>query len=390
MGKIFKLTYAYITDLFIKYRQIYYKMAGNQQIKNLINRQRSAEGSGYINRLIEVPASEDIELYKKSSSLEKNEGIFGLEEDLDINLDGIMQLTQLMVFSNRIAKIEKRNREKNNIKDATEYEKKALTIKNMAMRLLITNIFVYNNVLLEEDEISFGIRKDKNNLDTFVIDCPTLGQFCVHFGNSKKDIMEEAEKQISSILKTLEKEKRISNDERIELEQKEILPKYGDEEKNDSRKLFEYCSAIPLVGYRKDINEKQKTVFYEGDLLKECMQKYKNIFYGDIDEDSIRDILKCGELNVRELYYLAIKLGCNKSALCKIVDVGQELTPKQDESEKKHKNQKIEPKPEESLRDIGNQCIEATTIEERNVAKQIESKITSKDLEKFDIEDNNN
>ena len=292
-------------------------LSKEENLKDFILEQREKNKSGFTNSLIEIPETDIKYTLKKEyiSNANNISGELGVISPEDQTHE-IKNMALLTLMSNRLSKYYKYEVENNKSLDDktkeqyTKEKRRLLLSKDNATSDLIASLYVlektggkkYSNLF------SYGNRKYDNQKDTFTIDLPYVGQISVHFGNKKEFILQDAKNKAISILerkKELGQIKENNFNKIIEqLDTNGILPDY-------TGKLFEYVSALPIE--------------YIGPHTKEKINKLSldNKNPKQIKTEDIERIYRSG-LNVREAYYLAIKLGFPKSKLIEVLNVYNE------------------------------------------------------------------
>lgn len=290
----------------------YLSKEGN--LKDFILEQREKNKSGLKNSLIEVPETDIKYTLKKEyisnvSNVTGELGTISSEEQAH----EIKNMALLTLMSNRLSKYYKYEVENNkSLDDKTKEEytkekRRLLLSKDTATSDLIASLYVLEKTGGKKYSkfFSYGNRKDDNGKDTFTIDLPYVGQISVHFGNKKEFILEDAKNKATSILERKKELGQIKESKFNELSDKldvdSILPEY-------TGKLFEYVSALPIEYIGPNTKEKVSRLSLDNKSPKQ------------IKTEDIERISRSG-LNVREAYYLAIKLGFSKDKLEEVIKV---------------------------------------------------------------------
>lgn len=285
-----------------------------ESLKDFILEQREKNKAGFKNSLIEVPEA-DIKYTLKKEYISNVSNVTGELGTISPEKQAheIKNMALLTLMSNRLSKYYKYEVENNkSLDDETkeEYTKEKrslLLIKDNATSDLIASLYVLEKTGGKKysNFFSYGNRKDDNGKDTFTIDLPYVGQISVHFGNKKEFILEDAKNKATSILERKKELGQIKeskfNELTTTLEVDNILPNY-------TGKLFEYVSALPIEYIGPHTREKINRLSLEGKNSKQ------------IKTEDIERISRSG-LNVREAYYLAIKLGFSKDKLEEVIKV---------------------------------------------------------------------
>lgn len=291
-------------------------LSKESNLDNFILNQREKNKSGLANSLIELPKS-DIKYALKTDYLSNSGNSNGEIGTInpDMQAHEIKNITLLMLMSNRLCKYYKHELETNDSLDEktkAEYSKnkrKLLLSKDNATSDLIASLYVLEKTGGKKysNFFSYGNSKDDSNRDTFTIDLPCFGQICVHFGNMKNLILEDAKRKATSILERKKELGQIKESKFKELTcslDNNILPEY-------TGKLFEYVSALPLEFIGPNTKEKVNKLGLNTKSVKQ------------VKTDDIQRISRSG-LNAREAYYLAVKLGFSKKQLEDVVKVYNE------------------------------------------------------------------
>lgn len=289
-------------------------LSKEENLKDFILDQREKNKAGFKNSLIEVPEA-DIKYTLKKEYISNVSDITGELGTIfpEEQAREIKNMALLALMSNRLSKYYKYEVENNKSLDDktkeeyTKQKRSLLLSKDNATSDLIASLYVlektggkkYSNLF------SYGNRKDDNGKDTFTIDLPYVGQISVHFGNKKEFILEDAKNKATSILERKKELGQIKESKFNELTDKldvnSVLPNY-------TGKLFEYVSALPIEYIGPNTKEKVSRLSLEGKSSKQ------------IKTEDIERISRSG-LNVREAYYLAIKLGFSKDKLEEVIKV---------------------------------------------------------------------
>lgn len=292
-------------------------LSKQSNLKDFILEQREKNKSGLRNSLIEIPETDIKYTLKKEyiSNVGNISGEIGTISPEDQAYE-IKNMALLTLMSNRLSKYYKYEVENNKSLDDktkeqyTKEKRRLLLSKDNATSDLIASLYVlektggkkYSNLF------SYGNRKDDNENDTFTIDLPYVGQISVHFGNKKEFILQNAKNKAISILerkKELGQIKENNFNKIIEqLNTNSILPDY-------TGKLFEYVSALPIEYIGPHTKEKISKLSLDTKNPKQ------------VKTEDIERIYRSG-LNIREAYYLAIKLGFSKAKLAEVLKVYNE------------------------------------------------------------------
>lgn len=293
------------------------KMSMNE-VRDMVMRRRRADWRHNLpgNSLIEIPNNLFEELKNTYIIRDKDcvSGPVGCAETSVEQLDGITNMALLMYLSNCL-----KNKYMQLMDQDISDEKKELYRENKNVVLgwkddATTNIIATMYVLSKTDEeyenyFSYGNRIDDEGKSTFVVDLPYIGQLCVHYGNKKEMIVNNAHELIKQILQKKLKLGQITEEQlkdiTSELDPNSILPDF-------QGKLYEYVGAMPIE--------------YIGENVKKCRAKIGNKLPEEITSEDIQ-IMREEGLNPRELYYFFIKIGASKELLNEISGISKKITP---------------------------------------------------------------
>ena len=346
---------------------IYFGLNSSENIRNFILGQRNNNKNKWPNRLIELPNG-DIKEIIKQQYLKTGKNDKYLQSEIGTvnskeQQEGIKQMALLLLLCNRTGKeckargkkVENDKREllfyngKNITADVAQKLEKmqaksekynnalksAMLFKDYVLSDLIANLYVLKHTE-KTDKISmlYGNRKDEHGKDAFAIDIAKIGQVCVHYGSKEKMelIRVKAIKKAQTMLNIKHKLGQLSKEEaerlKNEITEENIMPEY-------KGKLYEYVAGIPIEYAGQEIE-------------KVC--KHLGIYKvpaGKITAGDMNAIYLSNELNDREKYYLAVKLGVPDKRL---IQLSEQLKQKQ-----VSQNATI----------LGRKMLKATTPEER-------------------------
>lgn len=289
-----------------------------------------ASGKGFSNLYLRIPDSEE----SVRSLIEKTyipkttlRGIIGTGkiEEQDV---AIKQLALEMIVENQLA-----HKETDKNKSKYHFQR-----KDRAIEELMAALYIRENTCGEEqkDKYLYGIiYNEEENKDVFCIDLPTVGQIGVHYGSAaKRDaIIRNAERKAKSIL---EKKCELGeiNPEKLEELKKDvednILPEY-------TGYYFERLSAMPIP-------------------------------YINIDKEKVKQCIKEGRQNLRELYTLEIVGDWGKKELQSIAKRMRDGV-----ENREHKNDTVAKDRKSVDTDaIGKSCLNQTSVEERRAVDKHE------------------
>ena len=398
----------------------YCELESKENIIRFIENQIDNDRNKYKNRFIVVPKKGDVIERIKSDYLgvpkvvnnekiyESNyKGEIGCSEEIDAQMEAIRDAALLMLMSNRVAKklydMCDKTEEKPKKEELRRKAGKWLGNKNRAFQSLVTciNILNYDNVENNPQyKINYGMKKDKEGNDTFIIDVPYTGQICIHMGskenfeNNLQKINMATKSALESRIKSkmLEKEKELydkknadgmsENEAKIYAEN-EIKKRYRSEiskmiAKIDGVKniedyngeLFEASSAIPLEMKILEISE-----------MSEIMSKFKDLenptageIAGFINEKN-RSRFK---YNPREIHYLAVKFGWNAEKI-QLADRLSKIRTERENNPEYIKIQKVQALRKKKMSEkqvelAGKKAVIYTTPEERQNVEEHEKR----------------
>ena len=263
-------------------------------------------------------------------------GSVGCIENPESQANGITNLTLLMYLSNQLAKQYERN-EKINPERKEVFKKNKKTLykwKEQALINLVSSIYVLEKTSDSyEDYFCYGFRQDNNDDPSFVIDLPHVGQICVHVGSEeqKKEIVEEIEEKIKSILEEKLSLNQVTEKQFVDLQKN--LKKNSFLSEYDG-KLYEYM-AMPMDYKGKLAKEFEKIILRK--IGKSSMREAK-----EEDVKTIKSqIVGHGGLNEREAYYLLIKIGAPRCILVGLVNEIQKEKEEEENARKKRSKEEI-------------------------------------------------
>lgn len=160
-------------------------------------------------------------------------------------------------------------------------------LKSKSLKYLMTELYIYNNKC--KDGYIYGLDWDENKGKKIIVDLPKLGQISLHFGSEAKYVIDDSKQMIQDILqKENNNQKTVIN-----------IPKYNG-------KLYEFTNNFPIIYKNNKIKEIEKSLNLENKSETEIVNQ---LFDLKVNEREIND---------REVYYLALKLGLTKNVLTEI------------------------------------------------------------------------
>ena len=326
----------------------------------ILNERKASKEDRLENRLIEVPTGTNLEKYFRQSYCEKAEWLSGelcCTND-NTQLDEISCLSLLMLLSNRIQKEKKIQNISKSEPWSQQKNQKEYYKKNEALTNLIASLYVISKTEDGYGEyFSYGEFQDNNQKYAFVIDLPYYGQISVHFGNARNhDVdLEQSRDKAKSILKRKAELGLINGQTRDKLineldnNNSSVIPKY-------TGRLYEFASGIPFE--------------FAGNRVKNTIKRlgFSTFDPEKMNHDDMLKICQSHELNDRERYYLAIKMGFPKYKLEELLSCMKGVRQKQQNQQAKLDTKKI-----------GSAMLSETTPEERLKIKETEKREIGKE-----------
>ena len=356
--------------------KIYLGINSNEHIRQFILEQRSNTKNKYPNRLIELPEGDIKEIIKQQYlKTDKNDKYFQSEiatVSPKEQLEGIKQMAMLLLLCNRVGKeCRARNKKLENEKKEilfyngknitqeiseklekmqakskiyTQGLKNSMLCKDYVLSDLIANLYVLKHTA-KTDKVSmlYGNRKDQEGNDAFAIDVAKIGQVCVHYGSKEKmelikvKAAQKAQTMINHKCKLGQLTQEEAEQIKREITEENIIPEY-------KGKLYEYVAGIPIEYSGKEIEKVCKQLAIYGKTAEK------------ITGSDMKAIYSATNLNDREKYYLAVKLGVPAQRL---MQLSEQLKQKQ---------------VSQSANALGRKMLKETTPEERRNLQSHERK----------------
>ena len=257
--------------------------------------------------------------------------------DGDAQIKGIINLVLLILMINRTSKIME-------LLGDEEIKRKAYVEKQFFLETLIANLYVYNlDMKNDKDYFAYGAGVDYYSRDSFIIDIPRLGQFGFHYKYNQGIVRRNIVHKVDSILERKHELGQISKDELQEEQAKinkdTIIPKY--------KGLFnEYIIGFPMETTNETYDELARIL---------NINNHEDTQLTEVQLEQGKDI------NKREIYYAAIKLGWGRYKLYRLAESLNNT---------RQQNRTSLIRLEDLIR-IGNSCIAETRARERRTVDEI-------------------
>ena len=327
------ITYEEIYNKLEEYLNMYMSNQSEEEILKFIKNARMVNVHFLDNRLIPIP--KDMKHLKRDITKEylKRNNVKGEigTIDGDAQIKGIINLVLLILMINKTSKIME-------IEGNETMKKKAYAEKQAFLETLIANLYVYNlDMKNDKDFFAYGAGIDYYSRDSFIIDIPKLGQFGFHYKYNQGIVRRNIVNKVDSILERKKELGQISKEELQEEQAKinkdTIIPKY--------KGLFnEYIIGFPMETTNETYDELARIL---------NIDNHEDTQLTEVQLEQGKDI------NKREVYYAAIKLGWGKYKLFRLAE-------SLNNTKQQNRTSLISL---DALMDIGDSCIKATRATER-------------------------
>ena len=246
-------------------------------------------------------------------------------------IEGTINLVLLILIINKTSKIME-------IEGNEQLKKKAYADKQALLETLIASLYVYNlDKNNNTDYFAYGAGIDFYSRDSFIIDIPKLGQFGFHYKYNIAIVKRNIVRKIDSILQRKFELGQITKEElkeeQAKVSQETVMPKYRGQ-------FNEYIIGFPMETTSETYNELARILNIDNHL--ETPLTEVQFAQGE-------------DINKREIYYAAIKLGWGKDKLFRLAESLSNNKPQRQSSMIST----------ETLMEIGKSCIEQTKASER-------------------------